>query len=272
MPHLPSAVVSSLPGRAARRSRPPERLSPYCTPRARRRRGSPSRDPPASAPESALGSGVRAGRNPSRRPSPAVLSPAADPSAPLRRVRGAAACLASPSDVPRGGAARPAAENPDVGTGSAGQRRSRRARTSPCASPEPGVSRRNLPVTAAPCSVGGERLPQPHAASTARMTSQGAGSRRPRRLRSACNAARSQSPPAVGVPSPEVDLHTRPLPYEPLLVSQGRGEDGSPSPSCFSVDSLEDEGPVGYVPPLCGPGCGWPLSWACQAQCAFCRT
>lgn len=176
MPHLPSASVSSLPGRAARRSRPPERLSPECTPRARRRRGSPRQDPPASASESALGSGVRAGRNPSRRPSPAVILPSASSTAPLRRVRGAVACAASPSDVPGGGAASPAAV--DVGAGSAGQRRSRRARTSPGASREPRVSRRDLPVTAAPCSVGGERLPQPRAAASARMTSQGVGSRR----------------------------------------------------------------------------------------------
>lgn len=45
LPHLPP--VSDVPGprRASRRSRPPERLSPDNTPRARRRIRSPSQDP-----------------------------------------------------------------------------------------------------------------------------------------------------------------------------------------------------------------------------------
>lgn len=63
---------SSGPRRASRRSRPPERLSPDTAPRAKRRRGSPSRDPPAAADGVVVRPSRRAGRNSGRRPSSAA--------------------------------------------------------------------------------------------------------------------------------------------------------------------------------------------------------
>lgn len=84
MPHLPPAAAAPVPGQAARRSRPPERLSLKSTPRARRCRRSPSRDPPVSASERPLRSGGRVGRTPCRWPSLATTSYAAPAISPLR--------------------------------------------------------------------------------------------------------------------------------------------------------------------------------------------
>lgn len=53
LPRLPEGAADAGPRRAVRRARPPERLSPEITPRSRRCRRSPKRDPPA------LGRGAR---------------------------------------------------------------------------------------------------------------------------------------------------------------------------------------------------------------------
>lgn len=127
----PNAASDTVgPRRASRRSRPPERLSPSpdSTPRARRRRGSPSRDPPASAVELPSGSDCRAGRNPARRPCPAATSTARV--CPDPRPADPVAVTPAPSsmDVPVSGRASLTCE-PAVVTRRAGGSRARSSRT-----------------------------------------------------------------------------------------------------------------------------------------------
>lgn len=148
----PLPLPSDAPGprRAARRSRPPERLSPENTPRARRRRRSPSRDPPAPAVELPSGSHRRSGRNPVRWPSPVVRTTPLLDAEPGMESRSGAPPTASPPEVPGRGCALLTSDGrcPEQ---RAGVSRSRRPRMVHSTAQEAGTSqlRSSLPAGAA---------------------------------------------------------------------------------------------------------------------------
>lgn len=155
LPPPPLAAEAPGPRRAARRSRPPERLSPESTPRARRRQRSPSRDPPVPAAGSQSRSGGRAGRNPSRRPSPAVNACSEVSGAP--QGSGVATVTAAFPGNPGESSARSALEVSGTAQG-VGYRRDRRAHVSCRPSAGPVCSRPLLPAAPAPATRGSRRL------------------------------------------------------------------------------------------------------------------